>query len=50
MQSAKNVFRTDLVLAAVLVSTVLTLVLYGAVALVERTCAPWLRLERGATR
>lgn len=48
LQSAKNVFRTDLVLAAVLVSTVLTLMLYGTVALVERLCAPWLRLERGA--
>lgn len=47
LQSAKNVFRTDLVLAAVLVSTVLTLLLYGTVALVERICAPWLRLEHG---
>lgn len=47
MQSAKNVFRTDLVLAAVLVSTVLTLALYGAVVIVERLFVPWLRIERG---
>lgn len=48
MQSAKNVFRTDLVLAAVFVSTALTLLLYGTVVLLERVCAPWLRIERGA--
>ncbi|MBL3687655.1 ABC transporter permease [Leucobacter zeae] len=50
MQSMKHVFRTDLVLAAVLVSTILTLALYGAVVLVERRCAPWIRIERGARR
>ncbi len=48
MQSAKHVFRTDLVLAAVGVSTVLTLLLYGTVALIERLFVPWLRIERGA--
>lgn len=48
MQSAKNVFRTDLVLAAVLVSTLLTLVLYGIVTLIERVCVPWVRFEQGA--
>lgn len=47
MQNAKNVFRTDLVLAAVLVSTILTLVLYGAVALIERLCLPWQKFEQG---
>ena len=47
MQSAKHVFRTDLVLAAVLVSTLLTLTLYGTVALIERICVPWLRIEQG---
>lgn len=46
MQSAKNVFRTDLVLAAVLVSTALTLVLYGTVVIVERMTVPWIHLER----
>ncbi|MGW9022012.1 ABC transporter permease [Leucobacter chromiiresistens] len=47
MQSAKNVFRTDLVLAAVGVSTMLTLCLFGAVVLIERWAAPWLRIEQG---
>jgi ABC-type nitrate/sulfonate/bicarbonate transport system permease component len=54
MQSAKHVFRTDLVLAAVLVSTLLTLALYGTVVLVEKVFVQWLRIERslgkGATR
>lgn len=50
MQSAKNVFRTDLVLAAVAVSSVLTLLLYGLVGLVERLVLPWLRVEKGALR
>ncbi|MFD5600015.1 ABC transporter permease [Leucobacter sp. NPDC058333] len=47
MQSAKNVFRTDLVLAAVFVSTALTLCLFGLVVLIERFAAPWLRIEQG---
>ncbi|MGR4010158.1 ABC transporter permease [Leucobacter sp. 1207-22] len=47
MQSAKHVFRTDLVLAAVTMSSVLTLTLYGAVMLIERITVPWLRVERG---
>lgn len=47
MLSAKNVFRTDLVLAAVAVSSVLTLLLYAAVALIERAAIPWLRVEQG---
>jgi len=50
MQSAKNVFRTDLVLAAVAVSSLLTLALYAMVALLERILLPWHRLERGASR
>jgi ABC-type nitrate/sulfonate/bicarbonate transport system permease component len=50
MQSAKNVFRTDLVLAAVVVSSVVTLALYGLVVLLERVCVPWLRIEQGAQR
>lgn len=48
MQSAKHVFRTDLVLAAVLVSTLLTLTLYGTVVLIERLFVPWVRIEQGA--
>ncbi|WP_241487988.1 ABC transporter permease [Leucobacter japonicus] len=47
MQSAKNVFRTDLVLAAVGVSTALTLALFGLVVLVERVALPWMRIDRG---
>lgn len=50
MQSAKHVFRTDLVLAAVLVSTVLTLALYGTVVLAERLFVRWLQIERGAEK
>lgn len=50
MQSAKNVFRTDLVLAAVLVSTLLTLALYASVSLIERIFVPWLRIEQGGAR
>lgn len=48
MQQAKNIFRTDLVLAAVLVSSIVTLLLYGLVSLIERIFVPWLRIERGA--
>ncbi len=50
MQSAKHVFRTDLVLAAVAVSSLLTLTLFGAVALLERVTVPWLRISRGGVR
>ncbi len=50
MQSAKNVFRTDLVLAAVLVSTILTLALYASVTLIERAFIPWLRIEQGGAQ
>ncbi|MDN3311294.1 ABC transporter permease [Microbacterium oryzae] len=50
MLSAKNVFRTDLVLAAVVVSSVLTLLLYAGVALLERAAIPWLRVEQGRDR
>lgn len=50
MQSAKHVFRTDLVLAAVVVSSTVTLMLYGLVVLIERLWLPWLRIEQGAER
>nr|WP_241429202.1 ABC transporter permease [Agrococcus sp. ARC_14] len=50
MQSAKNVFRTDLVLSAVVVSSLLTLVLYGFAILLERMLVPWYRIEQGAER
>lgn len=50
MQAAKNSFRTDLVLAAVLVSAVLTLVLFALTFLIERLTIPWAALERRGRR
>lgn len=43
--NAKNNFRPDLVLAAVLVSACLTLVLFGSTVLIQRFATPWTRLE-----
>jgi ABC-type nitrate/sulfonate/bicarbonate transport system permease component len=42
--NAKNNFRPDLVLAAVLVSASLTLMLFGLTLLVQRLVMPWERL------
>lgn len=42
--NAKNNFRPDLVLAAVMVSAVLTLTLFAATLLVQRIAMPWRRL------
>ena len=42
--NAKNNFRPDLVLAAVLVSATLTLVLFGTTVLIQRLAMPWDRL------
>jgi ABC-type nitrate/sulfonate/bicarbonate transport system permease component len=50
MQNAKNSFRTDLVLAAVLVSALLTLALFALTYLVERIAIPWYRLSRQGGR
>ena len=44
MLNAKNNFRPDLVLAAVLVSASLTLLLFGLTVLIERKALPWTRL------
>ncbi|MGD9863259.1 MAG: ABC transporter permease, partial [Pseudodonghicola sp.] len=41
MQVAKNDFRTDLVLAAVFVVSMVSLLLFGAVVLVRRLVIPW---------
>jgi ABC-type nitrate/sulfonate/bicarbonate transport system permease component len=41
MTTTKNAFRTDLVFGAVVVTAVLTLVLFGIVALAERLALPW---------
>lgn len=43
--NAKNNFRPDLVLAAVFVSSTLTLLLFGATVLIQRASMPWLRLS-----
>ena len=48
MQNAKNSFRTDLVLAAVLVSALLTLALFALTYALERIAIPWYRLSRQA--
>ncbi len=42
--NAKNNFRPDLVLAAVLVSSLLTLILFGIAALLQRVSMPWRHL------
>jgi ABC-type nitrate/sulfonate/bicarbonate transport system permease component len=47
MQNAKNSFRTDLVIAAVVVSAALTLVLFALTHVVERLVIPWSRVARG---
>jgi len=46
MQTARNSFRTDLVLAAVLVCAALTMLLYAATFAVERLVMPWRRTGR----
>jgi ABC-type nitrate/sulfonate/bicarbonate transport system permease component len=48
--NAKNNFRPDLVLAAVLVSATLTLVLFGTTMLVQRLAMPWSQLDSGRRR
>ncbi|WP_068280608.1 ABC transporter permease [Aldersonia kunmingensis] len=46
MAQQKNMFRTDLVLAAVVVTALITLVLFAATYAVERIVAPWAEQER----
>ncbi|MBO1900961.1 ABC transporter permease [Leucobacter weissii] len=50
MLQSKASFRTDLVLAAVVVSSLLTLLLYAVVLVIERVTVPWVRIEQGRTR
>jgi ABC-type nitrate/sulfonate/bicarbonate transport system permease component len=45
--NAKNNFRPDLVLSAVMISASLTLVLFGLTHLVQRLVMPWQRLGEG---
>ena len=49
MQLSQNSFRTDLVFAAVLLSALLSIALYGVVGLVERATIPWYRASRTTT-
>jgi ABC-type nitrate/sulfonate/bicarbonate transport system permease component len=48
MQNAKNSFRTDLVLAAVAVSALLTMTLFALTYVLERLVIPWAHLARRA--
>jgi ABC-type nitrate/sulfonate/bicarbonate transport system permease component len=48
MNLQKNSFRTDLVLAAVLVTALLSVTLFGLTHLVQRLLIPWYAKERGA--
>jgi ABC-type nitrate/sulfonate/bicarbonate transport system permease component len=50
MQISKNSRRTDLVLAAVAVSAVLSLGLYFIVTVIERLSIPWSEAARGRGR
>jgi ABC-type nitrate/sulfonate/bicarbonate transport system permease component len=50
MQESRNAFRTDLVIGAAAITTLLTLALFGLVLLVERLVMPWYRPARGHRR
>jgi ABC-type nitrate/sulfonate/bicarbonate transport system permease component len=50
MLNAKNNFRPDLVLAAVLVSAVLTLTLFGLTVIAEHLAMPWMRRAKRSAR
>jgi ABC-type nitrate/sulfonate/bicarbonate transport system permease component len=48
MQLSQRSFRTDLVFAAILLTAVLSVALYAAVAVAERAIIPWWHASRGA--
>ena len=48
MQLSQRSFRTDLVFAAILLTAVLSIGLYGLVVVAERLAIPWWRASRGA--
>ncbi|QCQ90407.1 ABC transporter permease [Rhodococcus sp. SGAir0479] len=50
MSVQKNSFRTDLVLAAVLVTAAISIALYAATFAIERVMAPWIRHPRQEAR
>ena len=49
MQLNQKLFRVDLVFAAILLTAVLSVGLYGVVVLAERAAIPWWRASRSAT-
>ena len=48
MQLSQKLFRVDLVFAAILLTAILSIGLYGLVVLVERATIPWWRASRAA--
>jgi ABC-type nitrate/sulfonate/bicarbonate transport system permease component len=48
MQLSQRSFRTDLVFAAILLTAVLSVGLFGAVVAAERAIIPWYAASRGA--
>ena len=50
IEEETHVFRTDLVFAAVLVTTLVTIGLFAATYLLERIMIPWYRISRQTTR
>ena len=48
MQLSQKIYRVDLVFAAIVVTAVLSVGLYGLVVLVERAAIPWWRASRAA--
>src|SRR6185436_4565430 len=47
MQLSQRSFRTDLVFAAIMLTAVLSVALYAAVAVAERAIIPWWHASRG---
>jgi ABC-type nitrate/sulfonate/bicarbonate transport system permease component len=50
IDSAKNAFRTDLVLAATLVVVAITLAMFGCLLVLQRVLVPWYRPQRRGKR
>jgi ABC-type nitrate/sulfonate/bicarbonate transport system permease component len=50
IEQETHVFRTDLVFAAVVVTTLLTVALFAATYLIERLVIPWYRMSRSVVR
>ena len=46
IQQLTNVYRTDLVFAAIIVTTALTIILFAATYALERIMIPWYRRSR----